>query len=64
QALSQDNGLNITQIALGYLLNQPFPVVPIVGSKNTEQLADTLSAADVKLTADQVDGLSEVKAGF
>jgi aryl-alcohol dehydrogenase-like predicted oxidoreductase len=59
QALSEEIGLSVTQIALGYLLSHPFPAIPIVGCKTVEHLRDSLSAADVRLTPEQVQYLSE-----
>jgi aryl-alcohol dehydrogenase-like predicted oxidoreductase len=53
QRLSDENGLSLTQITLGYLWAHPFPVSAIVGPGTPEQLADTLSAADIRLTPDQ-----------
>jgi aryl-alcohol dehydrogenase-like predicted oxidoreductase len=47
-------GLTITQIVLGYLLSQPFPTIPVFSSRSQEQLQDTLSAASVRLTGEQV----------
>lgn len=47
-------GMTLSQIVLGYLLSQPFPTIPVFSSRNQEQLSDTLSAADVHLTQDQV----------
>ncbi len=54
QTLGREKGLSISHIVLGYLLSQPFPVVPIIGCKNAAQLSDSLSAADVKLSPGQV----------
>lgn len=54
QALSAQTGLSITQIVLGYLLSQDVPTIPIFSSRNDAQLQDTLSAADVRLTPEQV----------
>lgn len=53
-ALSQQTGLTLTQIVLGYLLSQPFPVIPVFSSRNAAQLDDTLAAADVRLTPAQL----------
>ena len=39
---------------MGHLLSQPFVTVPIVRCRNPQQLADSLSAADVILTDEQV----------
>jgi aryl-alcohol dehydrogenase-like predicted oxidoreductase len=57
QVLKQQTGLSTTQVVLGYLLAQPFPTFPIVGPHNLAHLADTLSAADVMLTAEEIDYL-------
>jgi aryl-alcohol dehydrogenase-like predicted oxidoreductase len=54
QALSEQTGLSITQIVLGYILAQPFPTVPVFSSRNEEQLDDTLAAADVRLAPEQL----------
>lgn len=55
--IQSTTGLTVTQIVLGYLLSQEFPVVPIIGCKNMEQLADSLSGADIKLSPAQVNSL-------
>ena len=57
--LSQETGLSITDITLGYLLSQDFPVVPIVGCRNMAQLLDSMHAGDVRLTLDQVQYLDQ-----
>lgn len=57
QQLAQESGLTITQIVLGYLLSQPFTTVPIVGCKTLAHLRDSLTAADVRLTGEQMKQL-------
>lgn len=54
QHLSAESGLTLTQIALGYLLSQPFVTIPIVGCRSLGQLADSLSAAEVRLSTEQL----------
>jgi len=54
-----ETGLSVTQIVLGFLISQPFPTIPIVGPQNLTQLADSLSAADVLLTREQVAYLDQ-----
>jgi aryl-alcohol dehydrogenase-like predicted oxidoreductase len=54
QKLSDETGLSITQIVLGYMLSQPFAVIPIVGCHTLTQLKDSLSAAEVCLLPSQV----------
>ncbi len=55
--LSRETGLSITQIVLGYLLSQPFVTTPIIGPKSLAQLTDSLTAAEVKFTPEQVQFL-------
>jgi aryl-alcohol dehydrogenase-like predicted oxidoreductase len=43
---------------LGYLLGQAFPVLPIVGSKRVTDLEESLHAAEVTLSPNQVDFLA------
>ncbi|MGC9467726.1 MAG: aldo/keto reductase [Anaerolineae bacterium] len=52
--LADEMGLSVTQIVLGFLLSQPFVTIPIVGSRTPAQLADSLSAVDVRLEPRQV----------
>ncbi|TVY11813.1 aldo/keto reductase [Paenibacillus cremeus] len=49
EALSEELDLSMTQVALGYLLSQPFPVFPISGCKTVAQLDDSCAAGDVVL---------------
>ena len=53
--------LNATpgQIALAWLLNQPFPVVPIIGARDPEHLREDLGAANVRLSPEQLARLVE-----
>ncbi len=57
--ISSQTGLSITQIGLGYLSAQPFTTVPIVGPKSLAQLNDCLTAAEVRLTPEQVAFLEQ-----
>jgi aryl-alcohol dehydrogenase-like predicted oxidoreductase len=51
------NGLTPTAAALGYILCNRVPAVAIIGCKNEEQLADSLTAADVELPGEVSDWL-------
>ena len=57
--LAADSGLSPTQVVLSYLLSQPFASVPIVGCRTVEQLNDSLTAAGVRLEAEQVRYLEQ-----
>jgi aryl-alcohol dehydrogenase-like predicted oxidoreductase len=49
QVLQRKLGFSVNQIVLGYLLNQPFPVFPLIGPKNIADLEDSLTCADVSI---------------
>ncbi|MBB2973270.1 aldo/keto reductase [Mesorhizobium sp. RMAD-H1] len=50
-------GRSPINIALAYVLNQPFPVFPLIGPRNLRELEDSLSALDITLTPDQMKWL-------
>jgi aryl-alcohol dehydrogenase-like predicted oxidoreductase len=57
QKVRKETSYTVSQIVLGYLISQPFPVFPIVGPKNAADLDDVLRAAEAKLAPEQVDYL-------
>ncbi len=48
--LAEQKGVTANQIALAYLLNQPFTVYPIIGTGNPEHAREALGAASLRLT--------------
>lgn len=56
-------GLTQTQVALGYLLSQNYPVFPIIGSSDERQLEESMSAGDVTLDAETVRYLRDGRQG-
>ena len=54
QRVAQARGLSVSQVVLGYLFAQPFPVFPIVGCQNLNQLADSLRAVDAHLSEKEI----------
>lgn len=56
-ALAVSLGAAPGQIALAWLLNQPFPVFPIIGSLQPAHLGEDLAAAAIRLTPAQVQAL-------
>ncbi|MBI4926827.1 MAG: aldo/keto reductase [Anaerolineae bacterium] len=54
QQVMAETGFSLTQVVLGWLLSQPFMTIPIVGPKNVDQVQDSISAAGVRLTPEQV----------
>ena len=58
QQVAAAGGFSLTAVVLGYLMAQPFVTVPIIGPRSVVQLQDSLAAADVRLTPEQVQGLT------
>ena len=54
QALAAETGRSISAIVLGYLLGQPFPVLPIVGCRTVVQVEDSCRAAETRLSAAEI----------
>src|ERR671931_176963 len=50
-------GATVPQVALAWLLAQPGVTAPIIGPRTFEQLEDLLPAAELELTAEQVERL-------
>ncbi len=56
-ALAEELNVSAIQIALAYVVNQPFPCCALAGPRNPMQLQESLDAAQIKLTQEQVDWL-------
>jgi aryl-alcohol dehydrogenase-like predicted oxidoreductase len=54
QVLRDQTGLSVTQIVLAYLLSQPFPTIPVFSTRRLAHLEEALTAADVRLSEDQL----------
>jgi aryl-alcohol dehydrogenase-like predicted oxidoreductase len=54
QVLQKRTGFSVNQIVLGYLLNQTFPVFPLIGPKNISDLEDSLSCTGVALSPEDI----------
>lgn len=50
RALQAATGWSVTQIVLGYLMAQPFVTIPVIGPRSKDQLADSLTAAEIEMT--------------
>lgn len=57
--LAQQLGCTPNQVALAYLLCQPFPVFPLLGTRRLEHLNDAMGAAAVRLAPAQVAWLRD-----
>ena len=59
QALAVRHGLDPAQLAIAFALTRPFMTSVIIGATSTQQLANSLAAAKLKLSADM---LAEIEA--
>ena len=57
--LARRRGAAPNQIALAWLLNQPFPVFPILGTRNPAHLAEALAADAIRLTSQELIWLDQ-----
>ncbi len=48
--LAEEKDVKSSQIALAYLLSQPFLIYPIIGTGNPDHVADAMGAIDLRLT--------------
>jgi len=51
-------GYTAVEVALSYLLQKPFPLVPVVGPRNQEELASCVKATSLTLTSSEVKWLN------
>ena len=56
-------GVHALHIALAWVLNQRFPTVAIIGPQTVEELESSVQAAELELTADEVEYLNGVYSG-
>lgn len=52
--LAQQIGVGLTAIVLAYVLNQPFPSIAVIGSHTESQIHESVAAADIMLTKEQI----------
>lgn len=58
--LAEAKGVNLSQFALAWCVQQPGVTSPIIGPRTMEQLEDNLKALDVALTADDLAAIDRV----
>jgi len=52
-AIAERTGANANQVALAWLLHQPFPVLPMIGPGTVEQLRQSLAALELTLSGEE-----------
>ena len=60
RALGEKKGdYSAMEVGLAWLLNKPFPVAPVVGARNRDELDSCVRAAELALTADEASWLDQ-----
>ncbi len=59
--LSSELSKSISEIVLSYLISKPFPVIPIAGFSNRDQLRESIKAGDLVLEEGMVNFLEDGK---
>ncbi len=60
QKIGTAKNASVAQVALAWLLHQPFVTSVIIGARKASQLTDNLGAADLKLDAEELKAIDEV----
>jgi aryl-alcohol dehydrogenase-like predicted oxidoreductase len=58
--IGESHGVSAAQVSLAYISQKPGVTSLVVGARTPEQLRDSLAAADLELTADEVSSLDDV----
>jgi len=58
QTLGEKRGYSAIQMALAYVLHQPFPTFPLIGPHTPEELTSSLGALQIRLTPEEMGWLS------
>ncbi|UQZ81575.1 General stress protein 69 [Paenibacillus konkukensis] len=60
QELAARKGVSMIQIALAYVINQPFPTGALIGARDLSELQSCVDGAQIKLTAEELNWLEHV----
>ena len=64
RAIAQEKAATVAQVAIAWVLSRGERVVPLVGARTRERLAESLGAIDVRLSADELAAIeTAVPAG-
>ena len=58
QQMSKERGWSPINIALAYILNQPFPTFPLIGPRTVAETHSSLGGLDIELTPDELKWLN------
>jgi aryl-alcohol dehydrogenase-like predicted oxidoreductase len=54
RAVAAAKGATVAQVAIGWVLSRGQDIVPLVGARRRDRLAEALGALDLKLTTDDL----------
>ncbi|WP_133013518.1 aldo/keto reductase [Marinomonas flavescens] len=57
ELLAKAKGLTMFEVALAYIINQPFPVIALNGAESPEQIVSSSLASDIVLSEEECDWL-------
>ena len=57
--LAYEIGCTPSQVALNWVRQRPFHMIPIIGARSEQQLQDNLGCLDFELTSDQIERLND-----
>lgn len=66
-SVADELGVSSAQVATAWVMAQGYPYIPIVGARKVSQLEDSLGAASITLTKEQLerlDAVSAIELGF
>ena len=58
RALAEEKGVSTAQLAISWVMAQGQDIVPLIGARTRQRLAESLGALDVALTADELDAIN------
>lgn len=56
--LAQKHGVEMINIALAYVLTQPFPTFPLIGPRQLKETDSCIASLNINLSADEIDYLN------
>ncbi|MGN7383421.1 aldo/keto reductase [Paenibacillus sp. SAFN-117] len=62
EELAAKRGVTAIQIALAYVLNQPFPTAALIGPRNQAEMESCAEATQIRLTPEEIRWLEDVEA--
>jgi aryl-alcohol dehydrogenase (NADP+) len=62
--LARDRGLTLVQLALGYVRSRWFLGASIIGATSMQQLAEDITAAQIELDTETLNGIAAIQARF